>query len=98
MAAVDAALMPGAFLVDAFPIRKRFNKGLSPKDLKTFAFLQLSMSQNGSPELASRGSRGRRRKILISWSIFLSTTSRNLSRFASHAHSIRAQGSLLMRI
>ena len=80
MNAVDAALVPGAFLVDALPIRMSSSQQDFPPSSLTLT--QSSTSRNGFPEPVSRGSRGWGSKTLIIPSTFRSSMLRNLSRFA----------------
>ena len=64
MAAVSVALIPGAFLVDTFPIRTGSNQKEYSQAFSRCSLTQSNMSRNGSQEPASKSSRGKRRRTL----------------------------------
>ena len=81
MAAIDLALLPGAFLVDVFPIRMSSGQNNYLRKISRNSLPQSNMSQSGFLELVLRGSRGSPRRTLTIPLPLRSNMLKNLLRF-----------------
>jgi len=83
MAAVDIAMLPGAFLVDVLPIRTNSSRKGDSRTILQCQLPQSNTSRNGFLGPVSRRLQGRPRRTLMIPSPLRSNMLKNLLRFAS---------------